>query len=301
MVVVPTSHDVTLDLRQHRFRQGSGNCITPWRRWPSWPWSSSGRRARRPAGPPRAGASSDRRPVSRTLGMFPLSTVLFPHAAPAAARLRGPVPGADGGLHGHRRGVRRGPHRPWLRGRWRRPAGRRRDHGPASPTSTELDDGRMLVMARGSSGSSSNGGSTTPRTPGPRWVISRLGRGDADRAGRCRRRAWPSAGCGRSSPELGQVPALPHDLALAVTSKRQVGGSATWRRWPHRPPAPAHLLRPDRADGAAVRAEHGHGRRCGLPPGRRRRCLVGGAGRGRTVGSGSIPRARGRLARMARP
>ena len=142
MVVVPTSHDVTLNygiprtIGQLRPARGTahGGGVGRHR-------GHRGRSSVGPAGPPCPA-------VSRTMGMFPLSTVLFPHAAlplhvfeERYKALMGDCMATDGafGVVLIARGSEVGG------------GDERVDVGTIARVThlTELEDGRMLVMARG--------------------------------------------------------------------------------------------------------------------------------------------------------
>ena len=249
MVVVPTSHDVTLHLRQvpadylgqadHRLLslvavRGPGR---GWRR-------RAGGRGGADGPPVRPGEGVTVRP----LGMFPLSTVLFPEAGPAPARVRGALPGPDGPLPRGRRRVRRGPDHPGLRGRRRRRAGRRRHGGP--------DRQRGRTRRRPDAG----GGHRRPPGPGRpsgwpttpiRWpLVEDL----PDRAGPCpgevltsgRGVAPPAAVAAVRAGRRARTAPQPPDLR--GPRRRSAGSCATWPPW-----SPIDLQRLLAADGLEAR------------------------------------------------
>ena len=146
--------------------------------------------------------------------MFPLSTVLFPGAGLPLHVFEDAVPGPDGGLPRRGRRVRRGAHHPGLGG-WRRgPAGRRGHRGPDRPGAPSWRTGGCWWSPRGSAGCGWTGGWPTIPIPGP-WstdlpVGAHAGTGRRDRA-----IAGAEAAVRRLRSllsELGEVPALPHDL-----------------------------------------------------------------------------------------
>jgi len=150
--------------------------------------------------------------VSRTLGMFPLSTVLFPHAAlplhvfeERYRALMGDCLAGDGEF-----GVVLISRGPEVGG-----GDMRVDVGTVARLSqvAELDDGRMLVVARGRQRIIID--RWLDDAPYPRAVVEELPAVSGDDDSRTVAVAVAAVRRLRSLlSELGEVPALPHDLEL---------------------------------------------------------------------------------------
>ena len=234
MVVVPTSHDVTL----HYGSTGAdkaGELITLAAVAGLFVLGVLACAVEVVAIFSRSAAPEQGPAMTRTLPMFPLSTVLFPHAPlplhvfeSRYRRLMADCLDDDGSF-----GVvliARGPEVGGGDQRVEVGTAARIDHV------NRLDDGRMLVMARGLPDLGVDRWLRDEPVPAWPWCRTSRRSGPAPATGR----RWPpprapSADCGRSSPSWGTFPPSLMTSRSAVVTRRPPGTSVSWPPSPHRP------------------------------------------------------------------